>query len=46
MANQDFEQFKAEIKAWLDTHPDEYDRFVSGLMTSLHPVCSRYSNWG
>lgn len=29
MANQDFEQFKAEIKAWLDTHPDEYDRFVS-----------------
>ena len=29
MANQDFEQFKAEIKEWLDTHPDEYDRFVS-----------------
>lgn len=29
MANQDFEQFKAEIKAWLDAHPDEYDRFVA-----------------
>ena len=29
MANQDFEQFKDEIRAWLDTHPDEYDRFVA-----------------
>lgn len=29
MANQNFEQFKAEIKVWLDTHSDEYDRFVS-----------------
>lgn len=29
MARQDFEQFKQEIKAWLDNHPKEYDRFIA-----------------
>lgn len=28
MAQQDFEHFKQEIKDWLDSHPEEYDRFV------------------
>ena len=29
MAQQDFEHFKQEIKDWLDSHPEEYDRFVA-----------------
>lgn len=29
MAQKDFEQFKQEIKDWLDCHPREYDRFVA-----------------
>ena len=29
MAQQDFERFKQEIKEWLDSHPEEYDRFVA-----------------
>lgn len=29
MAKQEFEKFKQEIKVWLDSHPDEYDRFVT-----------------
>lgn len=29
MAKQEFEQFKQDIKEWLDTHTDEYDRFVA-----------------
>ena len=28
MAQQEFERFKQEIKEWLDSHPEEYDRFV------------------
>jgi len=31
MAKQDFEKFKEEIKAWLDTHQDEYDAFVADI---------------
>lgn len=29
MAQQDFERFKREIREWLDSHPEEYDRFVA-----------------
>lgn len=29
MAKQDFEQFKQDVKEWLDSHPKEYDRFVA-----------------
>lgn len=29
MAKQDFEQFKQDVKEWLDSHPGEYDRFVA-----------------
>lgn len=29
MAQQEFEHFKQEIKEWLDSHPEEYDRFVA-----------------
>ena len=29
MAQQDFEHFKQEIKNWLDSHLEEYDRFVA-----------------
>lgn len=29
MAQQDFERFKQEIREWLDSHPEEYDRFVA-----------------
>ena len=29
MAKQDFEQFKQDIKEWLNNHPKEYDRFVA-----------------
>lgn len=29
MAQQDFERFKQEIKEWLNSHPEEYDRFVA-----------------
>ncbi len=29
MAQQDFERFKQEIKEWLDSQPEEYDRFVA-----------------
>ena len=29
MAKQDFEQFKQDIKEWLHSHPEEYDRFVA-----------------
>ena len=28
MAKQDFEQFKQDVKEWLNSHPEEYDRFV------------------
>lgn len=31
MAKQDFEQFKQEIKNWLDNHLDEYDAFVEDI---------------
>ena len=29
MAKQDFEQFKQDVKEWLNSHPEEYDRFVA-----------------
>ena len=29
MAEQDFEQFKQDVKEWLHSHPEEYDRFVA-----------------
>ena len=29
MAKQDFEQFKQDVKEWLNSHPEEYDRFVT-----------------
>ncbi|MCD8305999.1 MAG: DUF6043 family protein [Prevotella sp.] len=31
MAQKEYDQFKAEIKEWLDNNPDEYDRFVAEL---------------
>ncbi len=31
MARQDFENFKLQIKNWLDTHPDEYDEFLEEI---------------
>lgn len=31
MAKQDFEQFKRELKNWLDNHLDEYDAFVEDI---------------
>lgn len=42
MAQQDFEQFKQEVKDWLDNHPEEYDRFVAEVndksTTGLHKI--------
>lgn len=42
MAQKDFEQFKQEIKDWLDCHPREYDMFVAEVnnksATGLHKV--------
>lgn len=42
MAQQDFEQFKLEVKNWLDNHPEEYDRFVEEVndksATGLHKI--------
>lgn len=29
MAQQDFEQFKQDVKEWLNSHSKEYDRFVA-----------------
>ena len=29
MAKQDFEQFKQDVKEWLNSHPKEYDSFVA-----------------
>ena len=37
MAQQDFEHFKQEIKDWLDSHPEEYDRFVG----EVNETCSQ-----
>ncbi len=31
MAREDFEQFKQEVKSWMDSHPDEYDAFVEAV---------------
>lgn len=42
MAQQDFEQFKLEVKKWLENHPEEYDRFVEEVndksATGLHKI--------
>ncbi|UVP77955.1 DUF6043 family protein [Bacteroides ovatus] len=38
MAKQDFEQFKQDVKEWLNSHPEEYDRFVAGSEQQI-------SNW-
>lgn len=28
MAREEFEQFRQEIRSWMDDHPEEYDAFV------------------
>ena len=44
MAKQDFENFKHEIKAWLDTHQDEYDAFVADINSkSYHSIQRIYA---
>lgn len=41
MAKQDFEKFKKEIKAWLDTHQDEYDAFVADINSKSYQSIQR-----
>ena len=41
MAKQDFEKFKQEIKAWLDTHQDEYDAFVADINSKSYQSIQR-----
>ena len=41
MAKQDFEKFKQEVKAWLDTHQDEYDAFVADINSKSYQSIQR-----
>ena len=41
MAKQDFEKFKQEIKAWLETHQDEYDTFVADINSKSYQSIQR-----
>mgnify|MGYP006955734341 CR=1 FL=1 len=46
MAKHEFEKFKQEIKEWLDTHTDEYDRFVVEINDKSAPGLYKIFNVG